>query len=129
MASDTVADVNLGARGSYVRSCVLVLLAEGPAHGYELMSLLDDRGLGRTDAGGLYRGLRLMEEDGLVGSFWDHGEAGPARRVYFVTEEGLAWLHESAGAVRDMRTKLNRFLRHYRGLAGDGSTGVAAQVW
>ena len=115
-AADAVAEINLGTRGNYLRSCVLLLLSEGPAHGYELLSRLSERGFGHADAGGLYRALRVMEEDGLLASSWDHGESGPARRVYFVTDEGRAWLDESAHAVRDMRTRLTRFLRHYRDL-------------
>lgn len=116
MATDTMGDVTLGARGNYLRSCVLLLLAEGPKHGYELLAQLDERGYGSADPGGLYRALRAMEDEGLVTSYWEHGDYGPARRVYAVTEDGLEGLRSSAVAVRDMRRRLNRFLRHYREL-------------
>lgn len=114
MATDTVGDVTFGARGSYLRSCVLLLLTEGPKHGYELLAQLSDRGYGSADPGGLYRALRSMEEEGLVTSYWEHGDYGPARRVYAISEDGLGALRNSAVAVRDMRRRLNRFLRHYR---------------
>lgn len=119
MATGNVGDVSFGARSSYLRSCVLLLLTEGPKHGYELLVQLSDRGYGNADPGGLYRALRTMEEEGLVSSSWEYGDFGPARRVYAVTDDGLEGLRESAVAVRDMRRRLNRFLRHYRDLADD----------
>lgn len=119
MATGNVGDVSFGARSSYLRSCVLLLLTEGPKHGYELLVQLSDRGYGSADPGGLYRALRTMEEEGLVSSSWEYGDFGPARRVYAVTDDGLEGLRESAVAVRDMRRRLNRFLRHYRDLADE----------
>lgn len=112
-------------RGNYLRSCMLLLLAEGPKHGYELMNELSGRGYGETDTGGLYRELRAMEEEGLIESFWEHGDHGPPRRVYTVTDEGRAWLEDSAVAVRDMRRRLTRFLRLYRDLGGETSARMS----
>lgn len=116
MATDTVAEMTFSARGTYLRSCALLLLTEGPRHGYELLAELSERGYGSADPGGLYRALRAMEEEGLVTSSWEHGDFGPARRVYAITDAGIEALRESATAVRDMRRRLNRFLRHYRDL-------------
>lgn len=104
-------------RGDYLRSCTLLLLAEGRKHGYELLVELSERGYGDTDAGGLYRTLRTMEDEGLVRSSWQHGDSGPARRVYYITEEGLAALRDCALAVRNMRRRLNRFLHDYRDIS------------
>lgn len=41
-----------------------------------------------VDAGGLYRVLRRMEEEGFVISRWVEGESGPQRRDYEITAEG-----------------------------------------
>lgn len=41
-----------------------------------------------VDAGGLYRVLRRLEEDGFVTSSWSEGESGPQRRDYEITAEG-----------------------------------------
>lgn len=119
MTTANVGDVSFGARSSYLRSCVLLLLTEGPKHGYELLSQLSDRGYGDADPGGLYRALRTMEKEGLVSSSWEYGDFGPARRVYAITEDGVEGLRDSAVAVRDMRRRLNRFLRHYRNLSDE----------
>lgn len=111
----------LGVPRNYVRPCIALLLAEGPAHGYELLSQLPALGFDRADAGGLYRTLRVMEDEGLVASRWEHGESGPARRMYELTDEGLEWLHLWAGSVRDMRRRLSRFLRQYRSVADEAA--------
>lgn len=119
MTSQTAGHVQFGARGTYVRCCILLLLAEGATHGYKLLDQMPAHGFGSVDEGGLYRALRRMEEEGLVRSFWEDEHPGPARRVYAVTDDGLAWLHESAGAVRDIHRRLHMFLQHYRNVARD----------
>jgi DNA-binding PadR family transcriptional regulator len=129
MASGNVGDVSFGARSSYLRSCALLLLTEGPKHGYELLVQLSERGYGDADPGGLYRALRSMEEEGLVCSSWEYGDFGPARRVYAVTEQGVVELRDSVATMRDMRRRLSRFLRHYRNLANESlATESAARA-
>lgn len=73
---------------AYLRPCLLVLLAEGPSHGYELLEEVRGLGLVAAEAGGLYRSLRSMDEDGLVRSWWEPSESGPARRTYEITRAG-----------------------------------------
>jgi PadR family transcriptional regulator, regulatory protein PadR len=53
-----------GVPRSFLRPILLLLLAEGPSHGYELLEQAADLGLERTDPGGLYRTLRAMEQEG-----------------------------------------------------------------
>lgn len=68
---------------------VLVLLAEGYEHGYEIWRELVARG--STQAANpttVYRALRAMEEEGLASSEWEFRTTGPARRVYRLTDEG-----------------------------------------
>src|ERR687886_720802 len=71
------------------------------------------RGLRNVDPGGLYRALRVMEKDGLVESWWEHSSAGPARRSYRLTDEGVEWLHAWAGALREGRRYLTAYLDRY----------------
>lgn len=77
-----------------MRPCLLLLIAESPDHGYDLLDRIAELGFER-DPGGLYRELRSMERRGLLSSEWQHFEAGPARRRYTLTEPGrqrlLAW--------------------------------------
>jgi poly-beta-hydroxybutyrate-responsive repressor len=112
--SDDIAD---GLPRSYLRPCLLLLLAEGPSHGYDLLERLGRMGLHRADPGGLYRTLRGMERAGLVHSWWEHSTSGPARRTYRVSEEGLEWLHLWAGSLREVHRSLGDYLLRYERVA------------
>ena len=48
---------------NFLRPCLLLLLREQPAHGYELLERLRPLGFGRDDPGGLYRALRSLEPE------------------------------------------------------------------
>ncbi|MCA1680840.1 MAG: helix-turn-helix transcriptional regulator, partial [Actinobacteria bacterium] len=43
---------------NFLRPCLLLLLREAPAHGYELLDRLRAFGFEGSDPGGLYRALR-----------------------------------------------------------------------
>ncbi|MDP9070774.1 MAG: PadR family transcriptional regulator [Actinomycetota bacterium] len=98
---------------NYLRASLLLLIGESPAHGYELLEQITQLGLGNVDPGGLYRALRVMEEDGIVASWWEHSAAGPARRTYRLTDEGREWLHAWAGALRESHRYLSAYLARY----------------
>lgn len=99
----------------FMQPWLLLLLAQRPAHGYELMERLgQDEGTPGADPGLLYRTLRQFEEDGLVRSSWDTEGRGPAKRVYEITEEGREYLHAWAVNIRRTRQRLDRFLAEYQ---------------
>lgn len=76
-----------------LRQRLLTLLARGDAHAYKLGHKLVAEGHARSvGRGSVYHALRRMESDGLVSSEWDFPSSGPARRVYTITERGLAHL-------------------------------------
>jgi len=104
---------------NYLRASLLLLIAETPAHGYDLLEQIAQLGLRNVDPGGLYRALRVMEQDGLVASWWEHSTAGPARRSYRLTEEGVEWLHAWAGALREGRRYLSAYLSRYDRIVDD----------
>ena len=92
----------------FLRPCILLLLGEQPAHGYELLGRLRALGFmqpkkkGRyADGGGLYRALHSLEAEGLVISACEHsgrerpGRGGP-RRTYALTGSGREELHRRA---------------------------------
>ncbi|HUR17753.1 MAG TPA: helix-turn-helix transcriptional regulator [Acidimicrobiales bacterium] len=98
---------------NYLRASLLLLIGEAPAHGYDLLDHIGQLGLRSVDPGGLYRTLRVMEDDGLVSSWWEHSVAGPARRTYALTHEGVEWLHAWAGALRESHRYLSAYLGRY----------------
>lgn len=99
----------------FIEPCMLLLLAEKPAHGYELMASLNqfDFDPRYQDPGQIYRTLRRMEKEGLVRSNWESGEAGPARRCYQITGDGIdvlmAWMRTLTKRMRMVGKLLSRY--------------------
>ncbi len=98
---------------NFLRPCVLLLLREQPAHGYELLERLAPLGFATPDPGGLYRALRKLEEDGLVSSAWEASDSGPHRRMYALTRAGMEELHRRAKALVEAREAMSVFLGRY----------------
>ena len=98
---------------NFLRPCLLLLLREHPAHGYDLLERLRPLGFSREDPGRLYRALRGLESDGLVRSVWEKSTSGPDRRMYELTRDGMELLHESAKALLATDEILGVFLSRY----------------
>ena len=99
----------------FVEPAVLLLLAEGPSHGYDLADALE--GLleeGRVDFGNLYRLLRSLEAEGIVVSSWSDEVPGPLKRTYALTDEGTALLASWAESLRVSQECVAAFLQRYR---------------
>lgn len=77
----------------FLRPAILLLLAEEPVHGYELMNKLKELGVGRgAEPSLVYRILHVLERSGLAESRLDDSGAGPARKVYALTPQGMEML-------------------------------------
>ncbi len=98
---------------NFLRPCLLLLLREQPAHGYDLLERLRTLGLPGDDPGGLYRALRALEREGLVDSAWEPSTEGPQRRHYELTRAGHEHLHQLAKTLSATRETLDRFLSRY----------------
>ena len=98
---------------NFLRPCLLLLLREQPAHGYELLERLRPLGFAGDDPGGLYRALRGLEQDGLVRSAWHASSAGPDRRIYELTRPGMEELHGRAQELARAQHALGVFLSRY----------------
>jgi poly-beta-hydroxybutyrate-responsive repressor len=59
---------------------------------YQLSQRLAEVGLPPFDLTTIYRTLRQLERTGLVSSFWDTSESGPAKRTYSLTAAGEVFL-------------------------------------
>lgn len=98
----------------FTEPAILLLLREGPKHGYELLERLPElsAGDGHIDLGNLYRLLRALEAEGLVSSQWQ-ARSGPPRRVYQLTDSGAHLLDGWADSLRQMSSAVERFLTLY----------------
>jgi poly-beta-hydroxybutyrate-responsive repressor len=106
---------------NFLRPCLLLLLHESPAHGYELRERLRPLGFNRDDPGRLYRALRALEEAGLVRSAWQTSAGGPDSRTYELTGAGEERLLEAVAELQAMHSVLDQFLlRCVETVAADG---------
>ncbi|MDQ6909684.1 MAG: PadR family transcriptional regulator [Actinomycetota bacterium] len=103
----------------FLKPCLLLLLAEGPSHGYELLEHVRQLGIQGAEPGGLYRYLRAMEREELVSSWWEPSQSGPARRTYVLTGAGRSSLRTSVDSLREVRQLLVNLLVRYDGLIAD----------
>lgn len=98
---------------NFLQPCLLLLLRERPGYGYDLVGRLRPFGVVDGDAAGTYRALRSLERKGMVRSEWQTSDAGPARRTYQLTEQGIQGLHTWARALEETRRALDYYLdRH-----------------
>jgi len=99
---------------NFLRPCLLLLLSEHPAYGYELREKLGPLSPAPWDMGSVYRALNTMEDEGLVRSYWERSDEGPRRRRYDITPAGSDVLDRLAGEMSAMRDLLAEFLERYR---------------
>jgi DNA-binding PadR family transcriptional regulator len=79
------------ARRGDVRAALLVLLAEEPRNGYQLMQEIEERsdGVWRPSPGSVYPALQQLEDEGLV-----RVEQGEGGKAYALTDAGRAHVDE-----------------------------------
>lgn len=114
-------DCGEGMPRRFVRPFVLLLLAEGPSHGYELAGSLKEfspEGL-NVEPSILYRMLRQMKEEGLATSSLDDSGSGPARKVYELTSEGREALDLWASSLEGTARMLDSFRERYERTRGN----------
>jgi PadR family transcriptional regulator, regulatory protein PadR len=105
-----------------VQPCLLLLLSQGPAHGYGLSEQIGRLACysGEVSPSIVYRCLRGMEREALVRATWDSHSLGPARRVYELTEAGRSRLREWTGEMRKLKAEAELFIRAADGQDVDG---------
>ncbi len=107
---------------NFARPCLLLLLAEAPAHGYELIERLRPFGFDLSDPASVYKTLRLLANDGHVTSEWELSTRGPARRVYSITADGREMLQAWTLTLAKNREILGMFLGRVSGLSAGPAT-------
>ncbi len=98
-----------------VRAAILLLLAEQPRHGYEILTELADRSDGQwqPSPGSIYPVLKRLARDGLVQPTQQDG-----KRVFTLTDEGAA-------VVARERSEWGEPWAH----SGEADSDVAGELW
>ena len=92
----------------------LLVLREESSYGYQLMERLAlDFDFENINAGTLYRTLRQMEKESLCESEWETSKGGPARRMYYITQAGQAYLDAWVEAAKEYRRVMDALSRAY----------------
>src|SRR5215211_3255559 len=81
-----------------VRTAILLVLADQPMHGYQIMQAMGDRtgGAWRPSPGAVYPTIAQLEDEGLVTTQEEGG-----RRLVTLTPEGSAYLEERSTRLGD----------------------------
>ncbi len=93
---------------------LLLIMLQGPAHGYELMERLKEFSLGDIDPSLIYRALHHLEAEGIVTSAWDEKDSqGPPRRVYHLTQDGREMLAQHLEEMKKIRQRIDDWIQAY----------------
>lgn len=121
-----------------VRNTILLLLAESPMHGYQIMQELDERsgGAWHPSPGSIYPTLQLLADEGLI-----IGEAADGKNVFSLTDTGReaaaqvdeapAWERFDDGGSTDvvgLRRAVFQFQGAVRQIAVSGSEPQVAEA-
>jgi DNA-binding PadR family transcriptional regulator len=94
---------------------VLRVLYKKPLHGYKLLQEVNTFMAGRRKLkpGSLYTILRRMEHSGLLNSAWEKKGEGVDRRIYNLTEKGIAMLRQGKDMVEEQQKVLEKMAEFY----------------
>jgi PadR family transcriptional regulator PadR len=90
--------------------CLLAVIEEGPAYGYEMTKRLRDRGLSIVGEGSIYPLLGRLERDGLVETYRAASDGGPPRKYYRPSREGQRALSAGVSEWRAARDAVDSVL-------------------
>jgi poly-beta-hydroxybutyrate-responsive repressor len=99
--------------GDLLTTSLLAFLRNWNAYGYQLAQQLAQAGLPAFDSGTVYRTLRQLEKTGMVSSFWDTSESGPARRIYSLTKAGDLFLSNWIDVLGRYQAVLQKTIEGY----------------
>ncbi len=116
-----------GGRGGDVRAAALVLLADGPRHGYQLIQDISERSEGAwtPSPGSIYPVLQQLEDEGLV-----EFERVEGRKTASLTATGRAYVDEHRDELDAAWSEASSHARghHVTAEAGQALRGMV-QAW
>lgn len=90
--------------------CLLAVVADEPAYGYEMTKRLRTRGLSIVGEGSIYPLLGRLERDGLVDTYRAASDGGPPRKYYRVSATGRRALETGAAEWVSARDAIDAVL-------------------
>jgi len=121
-----------------IRTALLVVLEDGPGHGYDLIQRLEEKsdGAWRPSPGSVYPTLQMLEDEGLVRSTERDGkrtfeltEQGTAEATERVAEAGGApWELAGRGGHGELRASMGQLAMAMKQVAIAGSDDQRARV-
>jgi PadR family transcriptional regulator PadR len=90
--------------------CLLAVVEEEPAYGYEMTKRLRARGLSIVGEGSIYPLLGRLERDGLVDTYRAASNGGPPRKYYRLTRDGQRALAAGVSEWRAARDAVDAVL-------------------
>jgi PadR family transcriptional regulator PadR len=90
--------------------CLLAIMDEGSAYGYEMTKRLRERGLANVGEGSIYPLLGRLERDGLVETHRAASDGGPPRKYYSPSSAGRVVLALGVSEWRAARDAVDAVL-------------------
>jgi PadR family transcriptional regulator PadR len=90
--------------------CLLAVMEDGPAYGYEMTKRLRARGLSIVGEGSIYPLLGRLEREGLVETYRAASNGGPPRKYYRASSAGQSALAAGVSEWRAARDALDAVL-------------------
>jgi PadR family transcriptional regulator PadR len=92
---------------------MLMALQRSNSYGYKLMEETAAFWREAISPGTVYRSLRQMEKNGSIKSTWNTNANGPARRMYYITDSGEAYLDLWVKSLKQYQSNVQAFLEIY----------------
>jgi PadR family transcriptional regulator PadR len=90
--------------------CLLAVVDQEPAYGYEMTKRLRGRGLSTVGEGSIYPLLGRLEREGLVDTYRAASDGGPPRKYYRTSSDGRRVLADGASEWRAARDAIDAVL-------------------
>ncbi|MCH8810879.1 MAG: helix-turn-helix transcriptional regulator [Gemmatimonadetes bacterium] len=91
---------------------ILRLISKQPMHGYEVMKALEEESKGyyRPSPGSVYPTLQMLDDEGYLTV-----EEKDGKKIYTITDEGMAYLGDNEDVVDDVFDRVENFTDRFFG--------------